>query len=223
MPTPGAVLWDMDGTLIDSGPHHWLAWQEVLAAEGLPIAYSQFLSSFGQRNDSILRSWYGDAVSEEAIRRIGRSKEARYRQFVSAEGAAALPGTIDWVERLHREGWLQAIASAAPGQNVETVLHAMGLADRFQAIVSAEDVKVGKPDPEVFLTAASRLGVKAEACIVVEDARAGIEAARRAGMRSIGVGRNADALGADLAVASLSDLPDGAFSSLLAMNGLENL
>lgn len=205
----------MDGTLIDSGPHHWLAWQEVLTAEGLPITYPQFLSSFGQRNDSILRSWYGDAISDDAIRRIGSSKEARYRQFVSVEGAAALPGTIDWVERLHREGWLQAIASAAPGLNVEAVLRAMGLADRFQAIVSAEDVKLGKPDPEVFLTAASRLGVHPEACIVVEDARAGVEAARRAGMRSIAVGSRAEALGADVAVVSLADLPAGAFSTLL--------
>ncbi|HVY92447.1 MAG TPA: HAD family phosphatase [Bryobacteraceae bacterium] len=215
MQNPRAVLWDMDGTLIDSGPHHWLAWQEVLTAEGLPITYPQFLSSFGQRNDSILRSWYGDAISEDVIRRIGSSKEARYRQFVSAEGAAALPGTIEWVERLHREGWLQAIASAAPGLNVEAVLRAMGLADRFQAIVSAEDVKLGKPDPEVFLTAASRLGVHPEACIVVEDARAGVEAARRAGMRSIAVGSRAEALGADVAVVSLADLPAGAFSTLL--------
>jgi beta-phosphoglucomutase-like phosphatase (HAD superfamily) len=95
------------------------------------------------------------------------------------------------------------------------VLAVIGLASCFQAIVSAEDVTLGKPDPQVFLTAAERLGSAPARSIVVEDAPAGIEAARRAGMPSIGVRRVGSPLAADLAVASLADLPADAFTKLV--------
>ena len=118
-------------------------------------------------------------------------------------------------QRLAADGWLQAIASSAPRENIDAVLAVIGLASVFQAMVSAEDVTLGKPDPQVFLTAASRLGSAPARSIVVEDAAAGIEAARRAGMPSIGVSRKGSPLPADLAVASLADLPPDAFSLLL--------
>ena len=114
-----------------------------------------------------------------------------------------------------RDRWRQAIASSAPRENVDVVLAIIGLAGFFQAIVSAEDVTLGKPDPQVFLAAASRLGSTPSHSIVVEDAPAGIEAARRAGMPSIGVRRNGSPLPADLAVSSLADLPADAFSRLI--------
>ena len=120
-----------------------------------------------------------------------------------------------WVQRLRREGWHQAIASSAPRANVDVMLEAVGIAAEIDAVVSAEDVRAGKPDPEVFLTAAERLGVPAERCIVVEDAAAGIEAARRAGMRSIGVSTSA-VLEADVFVRSLADLGPDAFERLLS-------
>jgi beta-phosphoglucomutase len=211
----GAVLWDLDGTLVDSEEYHWRAWKETLDREGIPITRQDFLSSFGQRNDAILSRWLGDATPAGTIQRIGDAKEERYRELVRLEGLSPLPGAAEWVKRLHGEGWLQAIASSAPRLNVETVLDALGLGGRFQAIVSAEDVRAGKPDPQVFLVAASRLGAEPRGCIVVEDARAGVEAARRAGMRSISVGKNARSLGADVAAAKLSDLPSDVFSSLL--------
>jgi len=91
----------------------------------------------------------------------------------------------------------------------------LGLTDCFQAIVAAEDVHRGKPDPEVFVLAASRLGAEADRSIVVEDALAGVEAARRAGMRCIGVSRSGVTLGADVEVKSLADLPSTAFSDLI--------
>jgi beta-phosphoglucomutase-like phosphatase (HAD superfamily) len=117
--------------------------------------------------------------------------------------------------RLHKDGWQQAIASAAPRANIDAVLEALSANHLLQAIVSAEDVQRGKPDPEVYLLAASRVGVPAERCIVVEDASAGIEAARRAGMRSIGVSHNGKKLHADLVVQSLELLGPDAFDSLL--------
>jgi beta-phosphoglucomutase-like phosphatase (HAD superfamily) len=116
---------------------------------------------------------------------------------------------------LLQQGWRQAIASAAPRKNVKTILEALHTADCFDAIVSAEDVHRGKPDPEVFLVAAAKLNVPPSHCIVVEDALHGIEAARAASMKSIGVTRNGKLLPADLATHSLAKLAPNAFDNLL--------
>jgi beta-phosphoglucomutase len=210
----GAVLWDLDGTLVDSGDYHWQSWRDTLAAENISLTYEQFLASFGQKNDRILRGWLGADAPADRIERIGDAKEAEYRRLAREGGLAPLPGAADWVARLKGEGWRQAIASSAPRLNVEVMLGACGLAPFFDAIVSAEDVTAGKPDPQVFQTAAARLQASADRCIVVEDAAVGIEAARRAGMRSIGVSQGA-ALDADVAVRSLTDLPLDAFARLL--------
>jgi len=210
-----AVLWDMDGTLIDSEEFHWLSWQEAMAREGIAITREQFLASFGQRNDSILPRWLGDAATPERIDRIAEAKENLYRSLVRKHGMEPLPGVANWVHTLHEQGWLQAIASAAPRANIEVILEALGASHLFQTIVSAEDVRKGKPDPEVFLTAASRVGIPAKRCIVVEDAVAGVEGAHRAGMRSIGVGRNSAHLVADVVVPSLDLLQPDAFDLLI--------
>ena len=210
-----AVLWDMDGTLVDSGELHWIAWRNTMANEGIVITREQFLSTFGQRNDSIIPSWLGSAVTAERIERIAQTKEELYRHLVSRVGIAHEPGVARWLRRLHKRGWQQAIASAAPRANIDAVLEALSANDIFQGIVSAEDVHRGKPDPEVYLLAASRVGVPAERCIVVEDASAGIEGARRAGMRSIGVSHNGKDLHADLVVQSLELLEPDAFDRLL--------
>ena len=211
-----AVLWDLDGTLVDSEQDHWRAWKETLEGAGIAITHQDFLSSFGQRNDAILAKWLGENAAAGKIEQIGHDKEERYRELVRQEGLLPLPGAAEWVARLHDDGWRQAIASSAPRSNVETVLDALQMRRWFEAAVSAEDVREGKPAPDVFLAAAARLGAQPHGCVVVEDARAGIEAAQRAGMRSIGVGRNASELGADLAAVKLSDLPSDAFSSILA-------
>ena len=149
------------------------------------------------------------------IQRIGNAKEALYRQHVREHGIVPLPGALEWVHLLHRQGWGQAIASAAPRANIETILDVLHASRCFQAIVSAEDVHRGKPDPEVFLVAATKLGVAPEGCIVVEDAQHGVEAARAAGMKSIGVNQNCKLLPADVVVRSLDLLEANAFNTLL--------
>jgi beta-phosphoglucomutase len=210
-----AVLWDMDGTLIDSEEFHWISWRNTMANEGIAITHEQFLASFGQRNDSIIPRWLGAAATPESIERIGNAKEQLYRHLIRRDGISPLPGVASWLHRLHKEGWLQAIASAAPRANIDAVLEALSATHIFQGIVSAEDVHRGKPDPEVYLTAASRVGVSPDRCVVVEDAVAGIEGARRAGMRSIGVNHNGKHLGADIVVQSLDLLDSDAFERLL--------
>src|SRR5271169_252045 len=210
-----AVLWDMDGTLIDSEEFHWISWRGTLAAEGIAITHEQFLASFGQRNDSIIPRWLGAAATPERIEKISNAKEELYCDLVRKNGISALPGVQSWVRRLHEQGWFQAIVSAAPRPNIEVVLEALGAAHRFQTIVAAEDVRKGKPDPEVYLTAASRVGASPDRCIVVEDAVAGVEGSRSAGMRSIGVSHNGKQLPADVVVQSLDQLDPNAFETLL--------
>ena len=210
-----AVLWDMDGTLIDTEELHWISWRDTMAKEGKSITREQFLSSFGQRNDSAIPRWLGVAATPERINRISWAKDELFRQLVRKNGISPLPGVKNWVHRLHERGWLQAIASSAPRANIEVVLEALAATHCFQGIVSAEDVRRGKPDPEVYLTAASRVGVSPHSCVVVEDAAAGVEGARSAGMPSIGVSRNGKKLSADLVVQSLDLLDSEAFETLL--------
>jgi beta-phosphoglucomutase len=214
----GAVLWDLDGTLVDSEEYHWRSWRDTVAAEGITLDYQTFLASFGKRNDSILRGWLGPEATSARIQRIGDAKEVEYRRLAREEGVQPLPGAAEWVARLNRAGWKQAIASSAPRANVEVVVAALGFEHLIDAMVAAEDVSRGKPDPDVFLEAARRVGVPPGRCIVVEDAAAGIEAARRAGMKSVGVHRHAPLPQADLAVRALTELPVGAFDRLLAPN-----
>lgn len=212
--TKRAALWDVDGTLIDSREYHWLSWQGALAGEGFEVTPEQFAASFGRRNDEILRGFF-PSYSPEDITRVGETKEVAYRRLVRERGIELLPGVRRWLERLRGEGWLQAVASSAPRANLEVIVEALGLADYFAAVASAEDVTEGKPDPQVFLVAAARLGVEPASCVVVEDAPAGTEAARRAGMRSIGVLSSHGELEADIVVRTLDELPDAAFDELL--------
>jgi beta-phosphoglucomutase len=209
-----AVLWDLDGTLIDSEEFHWQSWRETMRPEGVDLTYAQFLASFGQRNDRILPAWLGPDVDVARIRRIGEDKEAEYRRLAETHGLTPLPGARDWLAMLRATGWKQSIASSAPRVNVDMMLRVAGLEEYFDATVSADDVTIGKPDPQVFLKAAEKLAVPPARCIVVEDAPAGVEAAQRAGMRSVGVTKNGQ-LPADLVVRSLADLPPDTFDRLL--------
>lgn len=209
-----AVLWDLDGTLVDSRSYHWQSWRDVLEREAVAITEADFDASFGRRNAEILGSWLGPDADPDRIRRVGEAKEEHYRGLVREGGIAVLPGVGPWVRRLHGDGWRQAIASSAPRLNVEAIRELLAFGEVIEAVVGAEDVCSGKPDPEVFLTAADRLAVRPARCVVVEDSAAGIEAARRAGMRSIGVG-GAETADADIAVPSLNALPGGAFEKLI--------
>jgi HAD superfamily hydrolase (TIGR01509 family) len=214
MNTDRAVLWDLDGTLVDSEEFHWLSWRDTMRPEGVELTYEQFLASFGQRNDRILGTWLGADVDPGRAQTIGDAKEAEYRRLAETHGLSPLPGAREWLMALRAGGWKQAIASSAPRENVEVMLRVLDLTQYLDAIVGAEDVTIGKPDPQVFLTAAAKLGVPPKRCVVVEDAAAGVEAARRGGMKCIGVTKNG-VLEADLFVRSLAELPPHAFERLL--------
>jgi len=213
-----AALWDLDGTLIDSAGYHWESWRAILEPRGVVMDISEFGRWFGKRNDTILREVFGERMSATEIEELSETKEAHYRKTLLERGLELLPGASDWLARLHSAGWRQALATSAPRANVEAVLELLGIGRWLDGWVSADDVGKGKPDPDVFLAAARAVGVDPAACVVVEDAPAGVEGARRAGMRSIGIlSDHHRQLDADVVASSLEKLPLDAFERLVGI------
>ena len=202
-----AVIWDLDGTMIDSAAYHWEAWQVVMAAENFTITYEEYVADFGKRNDEILRGRLGPHLGDSEVARLSLAKEVAYRELVRTKGLELLPGVEYWLSTLKSEGWRQALGTSAPRGNIEAVFAALPVKQYFDAVMSAEQVRHGKPQPDVFLAAAELLEVDPEYCIVIEDAPAGIEAARRAGMKSIAVQTTHPGLEADWTVENLEHLP----------------
>jgi beta-phosphoglucomutase len=200
-----AVLWDMDGTLIDSMPYHWRAWQDALREVNRSVEHAVWNQTMGMRNSEIIPLLFPDMTPEEAAY-VDRAKEERYREHIEQDGVDFLPGVAEWIRRFQAAGWQQAVASSAPPENIAAIAHALHLNGAFSALISGADVQRGKPDPDIFLAAAQRLNVLPQHCLVVEDAAAGLEGARRAGMRTIGVLNTHAHLKADIVVSSLQDL-----------------
>jgi beta-phosphoglucomutase len=212
---PRGAIWDMDGTMVDSTEYHWISWRDALAAENYQLTYEQFTATYGQRNDRILRDYFGEDLPDSDVDRISDVKETHYRHMVRTQGIELLPGVQHWLRTLQAQGWRQAVATSAPRANLETIIEVLGIGHYFATTVSAEDVERGKPDPQAFLLAAERLGVSPERCVVLEDSPAGIEGGRRGGMHTIGVRTSHDDLQADRVVSSFDELPADAFELLV--------
>ena len=215
MPGKG-VLFDMDGVLVDSGSIHREAWKKIALEAGRPMDDAFFDRVFGMRNEEILDELLGPGLDAERKAALGGRKEEVYRDLARKLLAAA-PGAASLVRALKEAGFRLALASSGPRANVELMLEVTGLGREMDAYVCAEDVERGKPDPQVFLEAAGRIGLSPSRCVVVEDAAVGVEAARRAGMKVVGVagGGSGEVLqGADLVVSSLEELSPRVFEEL---------
>ena len=202
-----AILWDMDGVLVNSMEFHYQAYREVLSQYGRDLSREEYLTSLiGLRNYVILRRLLGDLPLEE-VERLMAAKEAAFRRRV-AGNVQPLPGAAELVRRAHEARLKQAIVSSTPCENIELVVDSLGLRSLFDTLVGEEDAQHGKPDPEGFLVAAERLSVPPSDCVVIEDAPEGIAGGKAAGMRCIGVTttRAPEKLAqADLVVSSLED------------------
>jgi len=211
-----AALWDLDGTLIDSSGYHWESWKEILEPRGVVMDADGFGHWFGKRNETILRDIFADRLSAAEIEEVSETKEALYRKMLRERGLELLPGAGEWLQRLHADGWRQALATSAPRANVEAVLELLDMGQWLEGWVSADDVGKGKPEPDVFLAAARSVSVDPADCVVVEDAPAGLEGARRAGMRCIGIlSDHHRQLEADIVAPTLLALPRNAFETLV--------
>jgi beta-phosphoglucomutase len=212
-PAEAAAIWDVDGTLVDTAELHYRAWVELASQIGKPFTRDDFAATFGRRNPEIIRALFDPHVSDAIAADLGERKEQIYRAAARREGVALLPGVRNLLDGIKALGWRQAVGSSAPRANLELILTATGTLADFDAVVSAEDTTRGKPDPQVFQVAAVKLGVRADRCVVFEDAVAGVEAAKAAGMKCVAVrfvGHHpADALraaGADRVVECLTEL-----------------
>ena len=178
------VIFDMDGVLVDSYRAHFDSWNRMARAHGLAMTERQFAATFGRTTREIIKTLWPDSVSDNEIPAWDDEKEAAYRDILR-EAFPEMPGAAALVEALHEPGLALAIGSSGPPENVAVVREC--LPDVFDAAVTAIDVTHGKPHPEVFLKAAAKLGISPANCAVVEDAPAGVEAARAAGMTAVAI------------------------------------
>ncbi|MQY07093.1 HAD family hydrolase [Actinomadura macrotermitis] len=205
--TPAAVVFDLDGTLIDTEPRNRMMWARLFAAHGVPCD-DALLSSFTGRRGR-------EALADTLHLFPGRTVEELFHQAVSYENDPDLPavrpvhGSVPLVRALHEAGTPLAVVTSGVRPYAEGLLATLGVADLMKVVVTADDVLVGKPDPEGFLAAAARLGLPAADMVAFEDAPAGVAAVKAAGMTCIAVtttqSRRALAA-ADHVVADLSEV-----------------
>lgn len=184
--TPLLAIFDHDGVLVDSLAYHQHAWQVLGERTGLPITPEFIHQTFGMTNPSIFRLLLGDTVDPAELQRYSDLKEVCYRDVARGQ-IVLMDGIRSLLDGLTSSGVLLAIGSSGVLPNLELTVESCGLLGRFAAIASLEDIRHGKPDPQVFLVAASKAGVPPQHAVVFEDAPVGIQAAKAAGMRAVGV------------------------------------
>ncbi|MCX5690108.1 MAG: HAD family phosphatase [Planctomycetota bacterium] len=205
------VIFDMDGVIVLTEQAHWLAWKSAAAGLGVDLQYATFLSCFGRVNPDCIRIMFGEHIAEAESLRIADEKEAAFREIIRTDVPLA-PGLNELLKALAARGVKLAVGSSAPPKNVDLVLDAGGLRQAFGAVVDGSQVKRGKPAPDVFLRAAALLSLTPTDCAVIEDAPAGIQAAKAAGMLGVGVAtthkaHELTAAGADVVFPTLADVP----------------
>jgi len=213
-----AVIFDMDGVLVDSYQAHFESWRQTARDHGLDMTEQQFAGTFGRTTREIITALWGDSVSGNGVGQWDDQKELAYRNILAAD-FPEMHGAHELLGALHEAGFKLAIGSSGPPENVELVLQRLG-SDLFSAAVTAVDVTHGKPHPEVFLKAAAKLQVAPINCAVVEDAPAGVQAARRAEMVAVALTGTAPreelAREAHLVVDSLDELSPEIITSLIS-------
>lgn len=182
-----AVIFDMDGVMIDSNPYHKKAWKAFCDTHGIRLGEEDLLRNvYGRLGKDALPWIFGRELPDDLVASYSDEINALYRTLY-ADAIAPVPGLVAFVGLLRGAGVPVAVATSAPPVNVGFVLSRIGLAGSFDIVIDSTAVMRGKPDPEIYLTAARALGTPPETCIVIEDSLSGIEAARRAGMRVIGI------------------------------------
>jgi HAD superfamily hydrolase (TIGR01549 family) len=212
-----AVIFDLDGVIVDSHPAHKQAWKTFFLSLGKEVSDNDLLFVLeGQKRDAILRHFLGD-LSDDEVKCYGARKEALFRG--SAQELKTVAGFAAFFDSLQSAGLPVALASSASHGRAEYILNQLDLKRRFRAIVTGDDVADGKPDPAIFHLAARGLDVSPEDILVCEDAVSGVEAAKRAGMKCLAIAANGRGpllknAGADCVV------PDFTRTSLAELRGL---
>ena len=176
----------MDGVIVDSNPLHRAAWEEYTRRFGITATEDMQKRMYGRRNDEIVRDFLGSHLTDKEVLVHSHAKEQLYRQLMTPQLATSLlPGVREFLE--DNQDKLLAVATNSEAANLDFVLDGAGLGRYFRVALSGDDVTRAKPDPEIYLLAAQRLGVTPGECVVFEDSEAGVAAGVAAGMRVIGV------------------------------------
>jgi beta-phosphoglucomutase len=212
------VIFDMDGVLVQSYRPHYESWRITTERNGVSLTEADFAGTFGRTSREIIPHLWPGRFTDEQVARFDADKEAAYRQILR-EHFPEMPGASDLIDALHAAGFRLAVGSSGPKENVELVRQQLRSGQRLSAIVHGMEVEHGKPQPDVFLKAAEKLGLPPTRCAVIEDAPVGIEAARRAGMVAIALTGTADrsalSTRAHLVVDALSELTPHRIADLI--------
>jgi beta-phosphoglucomutase family hydrolase len=183
----GAVLFDMDGVVVDNLPYHVDAWLLFCERHGIHLTREIFYQELNGMNAKDTFEWfYRREMSREEISILEEEKELIYREFYGPHRKSA-PGLDEFLKQIRQSGIKTALATSAGQGNIDFTLDGIGLRDQFDAIIGGGEVRKGKPDPEIYLRAADLVGVDPKDCWVVEDSLQGIAAGLSAGMRVIGI------------------------------------
>jgi beta-phosphoglucomutase family hydrolase len=197
-----ALIFDMDGVILDSNPWHRIAWSEYNRKLGIETTEAMQQTMYGKRNDELIREFFGPHLSDEEVFAHGAAKEAMYRELMKPNlDRSLVPGVRQFLTR-HQNLDL-AVATNSEPANVDFVLDGAGIRSLFRVVVNGHDVSRPKPDPEIYLRVAQLLEAPPASCIVFEDSRTGVDAGLAAGMTVVGVSTTHD----DLAGVALS-IPD---------------
>lgn len=216
--TQQAVIFDVDGVLVDSYQPHFLSWQQMLAELGEEFTEETFRSTFGRTNPDIFAQLFGEKYSAAEVKTHADRKEAIYREIIKHD-FPAIDGAVELIDALAGAGFALAVGSSGPPENVAQTLASLGRAEVLTARVTGADVTRGKPDPQVFLLAAAKLGIAPADCVVVEDAPAGVAAAKNAKMACLaltGTASREELAQADRVVDSLREVEAASVGSLLS-------
>jgi beta-phosphoglucomutase len=181
-----AVLFDMDGVIIDNTPLHQSVWREFAKLHGLNPSEDDIRATNGRRAIDVVLSLFGSIANEQVLE-LAAARGELYRQYLKSSDIQPVSGVKSFLERLGALGIPRVLATSARADNVTLVLNRLQLLSYFEDIVSASDVCNGKPHPEVYLTAAKLASVQPETCLVIEDSLPGIQAAKAAGAFCLGM------------------------------------
>ncbi|MBC7541110.1 MAG: HAD family phosphatase [Candidatus Sericytochromatia bacterium] len=207
-----AVLFDMDGVIVDSMPLHREVWVAFARLHGLNPTDDEVRAADGRRAVEVVTLLFGDRLSEADVARLAAEREAYFHAQLAAGEVRAVPGAEAFLRALGQAGVPRVLATSSAAANVAQFLSRLGFADLFEAVVTAKDVTRGKPHPEVYLKAARQVAAAPVRCLVVEDAVAGVQAGKAAGSRCLGLTTSLEsgilvAAGADWVAADFTALP----------------
>jgi beta-phosphoglucomutase len=209
------IIWDLDGTLVDTKDFHFQSWHEAMLTVGINLDYQLFQQNFGRNNAEIIPIYLGYTPGKNLQTKLSDVKEDIFLSLVQGR-SLLFEGVKNWLDYFQKQDYHQAIASSAPMKNIDALINPSQIRSYFEKIISGAHIP-SKPAPDVFQLAARELNLKPAQCIVIEDAHAGLQAGRSAGMKTIGVATShpLDSLLADLVIPDYSLDPSKVIKFLL--------